>query len=228
MLFAIQESTTWRWSLLDTIAVAWKQSMQTEADWSNMQIVFRISGARPAHLHPLANVNVGNFHGELSYLQKLKESRNQHSSSHEMLSAYLLRINSHMVSEYYHCEKGHCEFRLFCRQGPCITPLSAMASPYQRVGIQTKIHDIQLSACEGNGYACYKDMFTSYKSACSALEKCHEHGSHRHACYFSLPGDGLDISYKLLASASRPIDWHKDLRQQLELLAKEVRQHLKE
>ena len=194
--------------------------LETEDYWSKPIVLFRATSRPLEKLKDLNNINLGNFYGQLHYLESKAKFLGEDKTLY--LTAIKVKINMSLVSDYYHCEQGSCEFRLTCQMGPCTTPLDAIATPYTRVGIKLGTENIQLSRC-GRSHVCPEDICLKPDEGIAKFKACVNNESQNLDCYYSFTEGGRRLSYQILGqSDSKRIDWEGNMKEQLSQIANEI------
>ncbi|NRA44845.1 MAG: hypothetical protein HRU09_07815 [Oligoflexales bacterium] len=183
-------------------------------------VVYRSTSRPLGKLNELENINLGNLYGQLGYLESQLKYFGEQKTLY--LKALKIRVNLRQVSDYYHCEKKECEFRLTCQMGPCKTPLPSISSQYKRVGIKLGADNIQLSRC-GRSYVCPEDVCLPTDEGEAKFKACLNNENQNLDCYYGFTKEGNHLSYEIIGqSESKKINWEGSLEDQLRQLAKEA------
>tara|TARA_Y100000991_G_scaffold213860_1_gene200332 strand:- start:831 stop:1511 length:681 start_codon:yes stop_codon:yes gene_type:complete len=203
------------WSIFDTIHVELADAIAQEK-WTDEFIVYRVVSLNSNEDKNFNNVNTGNFLGQLAYLKILKDnSQNKHYNY--KLKAYLIKVNPHLGSDYFHCEKGLCSFKLACMYGPCVTYLKDIKQRFIRFGVKENVHSFQISRC-GKPYVCSQDICLGEEQSRPRLERCMNNKS---SCYFSFTKSGEGLSYKIISETNEyKIDIRDDFKTSLQEVTK--------
>ena len=192
----------------------------SSAQWSKAIVVYRATSRPLGKLSELNNINLGNLYGQLGYLES--QAKYLGDQKNLYLKAIKIRVNLSLISDYYHCEKRSCEFRLTCQMGPCTTPLESISSAYTRVGIKLGADNIQLSRC-GRSHVCPEDICLQADEGEAKFKACINNDNQNLDCYYGFTKEGHRLSYEILGqSDSKRIDWEGNLEEQLQQLAKQI------
>lgn len=192
-----------------------------EAAWSEEIILFRATSRPLYQLSELANINLGNLRGQAHYLETRAKYLGEEKELY--IKAIKLKVNLALISDYYHCGQGNCEFRLTCQMGPCTTPLSSISSTYTRVGIKPGTENIQLSRCS-RSHVCPEDICLQAEEAKGKFTACVNNNKQKQLdCYYGFTKEGNGLSYKILGqSESKKVDWEESMEEQLLQISSEI------
>ncbi|MFK7826900.1 MAG: hypothetical protein AB8G05_22345 [Oligoflexales bacterium] len=195
---------------------------QTPDFWSKSIILFRATSRPLDSLMDLNNINLGNLYGQLRFLETKAKHLGKEKAKTLYLKAIKVKINMRLISDYFHCEQGKCEFRLTCHMGPCSTSLETISVPYNRVGIKLGTENIQLSRC-GRSHVCPEDICLKPSEGEVKFKACVNDEHQDLDCYYGFTKEGHRLSYKIIGqSDSKRIDWEGNIREQLHQITSEI------